>query len=54
VSRAYHCEKCDGVASWRMDRRGDAAVSWSCNVDVDAVLLRLQRGSGTEIVVRRA
>ena len=37
---------------WRIERRGDAVVSWSCNQDLSEVCLRLQRDHEiTELVV---
>lgn len=31
MSRAYCCEVCDGRPDWRLDRHGDAVVSWACH-----------------------
>lgn len=31
MSRAYCCEVCDGRPDWRLERHGDAAVSWACH-----------------------
>jgi hypothetical protein len=62
VSRAYRCEVCDDTPNWRLDRQGDAVVTWACHRDLHVVLLRLQRqfeadnrargiGRGTEVLV---
>jgi hypothetical protein len=40
---------------WRLDRRGDAVVSWACPADLSTVLDRLQRDwEVTEVVVRHS
>jgi hypothetical protein len=53
---AYRCEICDDDRPmWRLDRRGDAAVSWACTRHLSEVCDRMQRGyEVTELVVRRA
>jgi hypothetical protein len=53
MSRAFRCEICDKTPHWRLDRRGDAVVSWACNDDLAEVCRRLQRHfEVTELVVR--
>lgn len=43
MSRAFRCEKCDGESMWRIERVGDAAVSWACPEDLSSVCEGLQR-----------
>lgn len=53
MSLAGCCGRCD-VASpqWRIERRGDAIVSWSCDLDLSDVCADLQRPHEiTELVV---
>lgn len=46
------CARCRARAGWRIDRRGDAVVAWSCDSDLAAVLLSLQRSwESSELVV---
>lgn len=53
MSRAFLCEVCHSDPMWRIDRRGDAVVSWACDDDVYTVLHNLQRDwEVTELVVR--
>ena len=53
-TRAYRCQGCDGLPNWRLDRRGDAVVSWACDDDLIPLLRELQRSfERTEIVVRQ-
>ncbi len=40
---AFQCESCNGRASWRLLRVGDAAVTWACHEHLAAAALRLQR-----------
>lgn len=62
MSRAFRCEVCGDRPRWRVDRQGDAVVTWACHQDLHVVLLRLQRrfetdnrargiGHGTEVLV---
>ncbi len=53
---AYCCEVCGtNTPTWRLDRRGDAVVTWACNLDLAEVCRRLQRPrERTEVVVRKA
>jgi hypothetical protein len=30
MSYAYRCEVCAAMPLWRIERRGDATVSWAC------------------------
>jgi hypothetical protein len=43
VSLAFRCEICDGMPGWRIERQGDAVVSWACDAHLSAVCDRLQR-----------
>lgn len=59
MSWSNRCEMCPGEppppesAVWRLDRVGDAVISWACNEHLPAVLEGLQRGHEvTEVVVR--
>lgn len=53
TGRAFRCEVCDGEPRWRLDRRGDAVVSWACPEHLAAVSERLQRDwEITELVIR--
>ena len=58
MGAAYRCQKCGGEPGWSLLRRGDAARTWSCRADIDAVLADFQRPEdylvGTEIIVKRA
>jgi hypothetical protein len=52
MSLAFHCEVCDGKPRWRLDRRGDAIVSWACDPHLATVCHRLQRDwEITELVI---
>lgn len=55
MSRAFYCEACDDIADWRILRRGDAAVTWSCVADLSRVLQDFKRrGEVSEFVVTAA
>jgi FXSXX-COOH protein len=55
VSYAGLCRVCNSDPVWRVERRGDAAVSWACDEDLYAVCQNLQRGwEITELVVTNA
>lgn len=55
MSYAFLCEVCNASAVWRLDRRGDAAVTWTCEEDLSDVLWKMQRNwEVTEVVVRKA
>lgn len=41
--RAFCCQVCDGYATWRLERRGDVAISWACNEHLPRIALDLQR-----------
>lgn len=43
MSLAYRCETCDGPPLWRIDRWGDAVVSWACAEHLSEVCVGLQR-----------
>jgi hypothetical protein len=43
VSKAFRCEVCDGAPSVRLERVGDAVVTWSCQADVVEVFTRMWR-----------
>lgn len=43
MSLAFCCQICDGTPRWRVDRYGDAAVTWACNPHLPAVCHDLQR-----------
>lgn len=53
---AYRCEVCDdGQPAWRLDRCGDAVVSWACVRHLSEVCENMQRDhETTELVVKRA
>ena len=52
---AYRCEVCDGAPAWRLDRTGDAVVSWACADHLSTACERLQRDHEiTELTIRRA
>jgi hypothetical protein len=56
VSYAYRCEICNAMPLWRIERRGDAVVTWACMDPghLVTVLDRLQRSwETTELVVTR-
>lgn len=53
VSYAYRCGICDGAPRWRIDRVGDAVVSWACLDHLGIESERLQRSwETTELHVR--
>lgn len=53
MSYAYRCGACDGVPRWRIDRRGDAVVSWACLDHLGIECERLQRSwETTELRIR--
>lgn len=52
---AYRCQMCGHVPQWRLDRRGDAVVSWACADHLSDEIVNLQRDwENTEVVVRMA
>jgi hypothetical protein len=52
VSRAFRCQVCEGPYTWRIDRRGDAVVSWADDAHLAEVCVSLQRDwETTELVV---
>ena len=56
MSYAFRCEVCAAMPLWRIERRGDAVVSWACmdGGHLVTVLDRLQRSwEITELVVTR-
>lgn len=40
---AYRCQECHEIPSWRLDRTGDAAVSWACSPHLAHVAADMQR-----------
>ncbi len=54
VSYAFCCETCRGTdPHWRIDRSGDAAVSWACDDHLASVMTGMQREDEvTELTVR--
>lgn len=49
---AFKCQQCGGDSTWRILRRGDAAVSWACTVHLSDECWLLQRDfETTELVV---
>lgn len=40
---AFHCTVCNGKAPWRIERYGDAVVSWACGPHLAAECAHLQR-----------
>lgn len=52
MSNAYRCENCDSTPDWRVERVGDAVVTWSCALDLGLICQRLQRAhEQTRLVV---
>lgn len=41
---AYRCQVCTGAATWRLERYGDAVVTWADDQHLLAVLLSAQAG----------
>lgn len=59
TGQAFRChfapEHCTDVTRWRLDRVGDAIVSWACDRHLTAVVEDLQRPrERTEVVVKPA
>jgi hypothetical protein len=53
VSVAYRCEVCGCIPHWRLEREGDAVVTWSCDLHLTRVLFGLRRSSErTRVVVQ--
>jgi len=50
MSLAYRCEICDEQPTWRLDRYGDAVVSWACNRHLAVVAHSLQREHGKTLI----
>ena len=51
---AFRCEVCLHRPDWRLDRVGDAVVSWACDHDLAEVVRRMQRpGEVTQLVIRK-
>lgn len=49
----YHCEVCICPADWRIDREGDAIVTWSCDGHLAVIFTELQRDHEvTRLIVR--
>lgn len=46
-SYAFRCRTCDGSPHWRLERRGDAVVSWACGNHLGLVAAALQRSHET-------
>lgn len=43
MSFAYRCEVCSGAPDWRIERLGDAIVSWACDPHLAEVCRGMQR-----------
>lgn len=43
IGEAYRCGSCNETPFWRIERRGDAAVSWSCTKHLHDVCADMQR-----------
>jgi len=43
LGAAFRCLICGLIPRWRLDRRGDAVVTWACDGDLAEVCHRLQR-----------
>jgi hypothetical protein len=43
MSRAFYCAICDGEPMWRIERHGDAVISWACAEHLSEEAGRLQR-----------
>ena len=43
MTRPSRCEFCSGPPGWRLERYGDAVVTWACNEHLAAVAHMLQR-----------
>lgn len=53
MSAAFVCEICQTEPLWRLDRHGDAVVSWACAEHLSPVAERMQRDwEITELSVR--
>lgn len=49
---AFRCEVCGTEPRWRVERIGDAVVTWACILDLAEVCRRLQRdGELTTLMV---
>jgi hypothetical protein len=52
MSEPWTCRMCPAEPRWRLERRGDAVVSWACNDHLAVVASGLQRDwEITELVV---
>ncbi len=59
MSRAFRCRYCpdrpDRLPDWRLERRGDAVVEWSCDTHLPGVAEMMQRsGERTELVLKQS
>ena len=55
MSFVYRCDSCDGLPDWRIERFGDAVVSWACFRHLSYVCLTLQRAhEHTRLAVMQA
>jgi hypothetical protein len=58
VSLAYRCRYCEDPnrqPTWRLDRRGDGVVDWSCDQHLAATVEMLQRPwERTELIISAA
>lgn len=56
MTKAFLCEICeDRTGLWRIDRVGDAVVTWSCWLHLSEVVENLQRqNEETRVVVYKA
>lgn len=55
MSVAYVCAQCGQQPFWRIERIGDAMVSWACDTDLARECKDLQRdGETTRLVLTRA
>jgi len=52
MSVAFRCQICSGERWWRIERQGDAVVSWACTEHLHEVCDDLQRfHERTELMV---
>lgn len=45
------CERCDGLPDFRIERRGDAVVTWACIEDAGIILNTMFRVDRTDEII---
>lgn len=53
MSRAFRCEVDEVPPDWRIERRGDAVVTWSCHDHLAKVCARLQPRTMDGLILER-